>query len=62
MGLFNALTEIVSAPVRVADAIRRDLTSNDESDAMLSIATLGMSSAVKGIGETVKKAADKLDD
>lgn len=62
MGLFNALTEIVAAPVRVADAIRRDLTSNDESDAMLSIATLGMSSAVKGIGETVKKAADKLDD
>lgn len=62
MGLFNALTEIVSAPIRVAEAVRKDLTSDDESDAMLSIFTLGTSSAVKGIGETVKRAADKLDE
>lgn len=61
MGLFDALTEIVSAPIRVAEAVRKDLTEGDEADAMLSIATLGTSSAVKGIGETVKKAADKLD-
>lgn len=62
MGLLNALKEIVSAPVRVAEAVRKDLTSDDESDALLSVITLGTSSAVKGIGETVKKAADKLDD
>lgn len=62
MGLFDALTEIVAAPIRIADAVRKDLTGDDEADAMLSIATLGTSSAVKGIGETVKKAADKLDD
>ena len=62
MGLFGALKEIVSAPVRVAETVRKDLTSDDESDALLSILTLGTSSAVKGIGETVKKAADKLDD
>ena len=61
MGLFDALTEIVSAPIRVAEAVRKDLTEGDEADAMLSIATLGTSSVVKGIGETVKKAADKLD-
>lgn len=62
MGLFDAIKEIVSAPVRVAEAVRKDLTSDDESDALLSVLTLGTSSAVKGIGETVKKAADKLDD
>ncbi|MBR1778131.1 MAG: hypothetical protein IJ752_06065 [Alphaproteobacteria bacterium] len=62
MGLFDALTEIASAPICIADAVRKDLTEGDEADAMLSIATLGTSSAVKGIGETVKRAADKLDE
>ena len=43
MGLFKAMKEIAAAPIRVAKAAKDDLTDDDETKAVLTIATLGTS-------------------
>ncbi|HAW33899.1 MAG TPA: hypothetical protein DCX19_04635 [Alphaproteobacteria bacterium] len=62
MGLFKAMKEIAAAPIRVAKAAKDDLTDDDETKAVLTIATLGTSSILKGIGKTIDKASDALED
>lgn len=62
MGMFKAMKEIAAAPIRVAKAVKDDLTDDDETKAALMVATLGTSSLLKGIGETIDKASDALED
>lgn len=63
MGLFEAIGEIAAMPIRVAGELVKDISSIgdfDDSDAMLSMFTLGGSSVVKGIGKSITKANNKL--
>lgn len=66
MGLFNALVDIATTPLRVAGELGKDLSTltdvkKDESDGFLAIGTLGLSSAVKGVVKSLEKAGKDLD-
>lgn len=66
MGLFNALVDIASTPVRCIGELGKDLSSltdikKDESDGMLAIGTLGLSSVVKGVVKSLEKAGEDLE-
>lgn len=64
MGLFEAIGELCTMPIRCASEVVKDITGNgdnEEADAALSIMTLGTSSIVKGIGKTIQKSANNLD-
>lgn len=66
MGLFNALIDIASTPIRCVGELGKDLSSltdirKDESDGMLAIATLGLSSVAKGVVKSLEKAGKDLD-
>lgn len=63
MGLFEAIGELCTMPVRCLGEVVNDLTDNsdDESDKFLSLLTFGGSSIVKGVAKTIEKANDKLD-
>ena len=66
MGLFNALIDIASTPVRCIGELGKDLSSltdikKDEADGMLAIATLGLSSVAKGVVKSLEKAGKDLD-
>ena len=67
MSIFKAITTIVSTPIRCLEEIGKDLSTltdprKDETDGILSIATLGVSSVVKGVVKSIKKAGEELDD
>ncbi len=67
MSLFKSLVTLASTPIRCLGEIGKDLSSltddrEDETDGILSIATLGTSSAVKGVVKSIKKAGEELDD
>ena len=53
---------LVKANYGAAKAAKDDLTDDDETKAVLTIATLGTSSILKGIGKTIDKASDALED
>lgn len=63
MGLFDAIGELCTMPVRCLGEIVNDFTGNndDEVATPLAILTLGGSSIVKGVGKSVEKANDTLD-
>lgn len=66
MGLFNALIDIASTPVRCVGEIGKDLSSltdikKDEADGMLAIGTLGLSSVIKGVVKSLEKAGEDLE-
>jgi hypothetical protein len=66
MGLFNALIDIASTPIRCVGELGKDLSSltdikKDESDGMLAIATLGLSSVAKGVVKSLEKAGEDLE-
>ena len=64
MGLFEAIGELCTMPIRCAGEVVKDITGNgdnEECDVMLSLMTLGSSSIVKGIGKTIEKSANNLD-
>lgn len=63
---FNAL-DIAKENTKLLGEIGKDLSSltddrKDETDGILSIATLGTSSVVKGVVKSIKKAGEDLDD
>ena len=65
MSIFKAITTLVSTPVRCLGELGKDLSSltddrKDETDGILSLATLGASSVVKGVVKSIKKAGEKL--
>lgn len=67
MSIFKSLTTLASSPIRCLGELGKDLSSltdarKDETDGLLSIATLGTSSIVKGIVKSIKKAGDELDE
>lgn len=67
MSLFKALVDIASTPIRCVGELGEDLSSltdvkKDESDGMLTIATLGLSSVAKGVVKSLEKAGKDLDE
>ena len=67
MSIFKAITTLVSTPVRCLGELGKDLSSltddrKDETDGILSLATLGASSVVKGVVKSIKKAGEELDE
>lgn len=61
MGLFSALGQIVAAPIHIADTVVKDLKGdNDDVAQGASIASLGLTSVVRGIAKSIEKAADEL--
>lgn len=67
MSIFKAITTLVSTPVRCLGELGKDLSNltddrKDETDGILSLATLGASSVVKGVVKSIKKAGKELDD
>lgn len=67
MGLFKALIDVASTPIRCAGELGKDLLSltdvkKDEADGMLAVATLGMSSVAKGVVKSLEKAGKDLDE
>ena len=67
MSIFKALTTLATTPIRCVGELGKDLSSltdirKDESDGILSIATLGTSSIVKGVVKSLEKVAEDLDD
>lgn len=67
MSIFKALTNLATTPIRCIGELGKDLSSltdtgKDETDGILSIATLGTSSIVKGVVKSIKKAGEDLDD
>lgn len=67
MTIFKSITTLATTPVRCLGELGKDLSSltddrKDETDGLLSIATLGTSSLVKGVVKSIKKAGDELDD
>lgn len=67
MSIFKSLTTLVATPVRCLGELGKDLSSltddrKDETNGLLSIATLGTSSVVKGVVKSIKKAGDELDE
>ena len=61
MGLFSAFGQVIAAPITIAKSVVDDCKGKDEMATGAAILTLGISSVVKGIGKTVEKAADALD-
>ena len=67
MSIFKALTTLATTPIRCVGELGKDLSSltdirKDESDGILSIATLGTSSIVKGVVKSLEKVGEDLDD
>ena len=67
MSIFKAITTLVSTPARCLGELGKDLSSltddrKDETDGILSLATLGASSVVKGVVKSIKKAGEELDE
>lgn len=67
MSIFKAITTLVSTPVRCLGELGKDLSSltddrKDETDGILSLATLGASSVVKGVVKSIRKAGEELDE
>ena len=67
MSIFKALTNLATTPIRCIGELGKDLSSltdtgKDETDGILSIATLGTSSIVKGVVKSLEKAGEDLDD
>ena len=67
MGLFKALIDVASTPIRCAGELGKDLSSltdvkKDEADGRLAIATRGISSVAKGVVKSLEKAEKGLDE
>lgn len=66
MSIFKAITTLATTPIRCVGELGKDLSSltddrKDETDGILSVATLGVSSVIKGIVKSIEKAGEELD-
>ena len=67
MSLLKSIITLASTPVRCLGELGNDLETlvddrKDETKGILTIATLGTSSIVKGVIKSVKKAEEELDE
>lgn len=67
MSLLKSIITLASTPIRCLSELDKDLETlvddrKDETKGILTIATLGTSSIVKGIIKSVKKAGEELDE
>ena len=67
MSLLKSIVTLVSTPVRCLDELGKDLETlvddrKDETKGILTIATLGTSSVIKGVVKSIKKAGEELDE
>ena len=67
MSLLKSIVTLASTPVRCLGELGKDLETlvddrKDETKGILSIATLGTSSVVKGVIKSVKKAGEEVDE
>ena len=67
MSLLKSIVTLASTPVRCLGELGEDLETlvddrKDETKGILTIATLGTSSIVKGVVKSVKKAGEELDE
>ena len=66
MSLLKSIVTLVGTPVRCLDELGKDIDSlvdprEDETKGLLSVATLGTSSVIKGVVKSIKKAGEELD-
>ena len=67
MSLLKSIVTLASTPVRCLGELGKDLETlvddrKDETKGILAIATLGTSSAIKGVVKSIKKAGEELDE
>lgn len=67
MTIFKSIKTLVSTPIRCLGELGNDLSSltddrKDETNGLLTLATFGASSVVKGVVKSIKKAGEDLDD
>ena len=67
MSIFKALKTLATTPIRCVGELGNDLETlvddrKDETKGILAIATLGTSSAIKGVVKSIKKAGEELDE
>lgn len=67
MSIFKSVITLASTPIRCLGELGKDLSSladdsKDETAGILSIATLGASSIVKGVVKSIEKAGKELDE
>lgn len=67
MSLLKSIVTLASTPVRCLGELGKDLETlvddrKDETKGILTIATLGTSSVIKGVVKSIKKAGEELDD
>ena len=67
MSLLKSILTLDSTPVRCLGELGKDLETlvddrKDETKGILTIATLGTSSAIKGVAKSIKKAGEELDE
>ena len=67
MSLLKSIVTLASTPVRCLGELGKDLETlvddrKDETKGILTIATLGTSSVIKGVVKSIKKAGEELDE
>lgn len=67
MGIIKSSLTLLSTPIRCLGELGEDLSTltyyrKEEFNSILSIGTLGISSVVKGVVKSIKKAGEDLDD
>ena len=66
MSLLKSIVTLASTPIRCVEELGKDLETlvddkKDETNGILSLATLGASSVVKGVVKSIEKAGEELD-
>ena len=67
MSLLKSIVTLATTPIRCVGELGKDLETlvddrKDETKGILTIATLGTSSIIKGVVKSIKKAGEELDE
>lgn len=61
MNIFKAITKVVLSPIKAVAEVVEDIKGDNGDDSQFaSIATMGVSSLVKGAAKAVKEASDEV--
>lgn len=66
MSLLKSIVTLATTPIRCVGELGKDLETlvddkKDETNGILSLATLGASSVIKGVVKSIEKAGEELD-